>query len=446
LWPCPIAARTGAAQELGLGWGCGRLIPVGGSIGCRWQRGAGPRLSPFDWAVGSSVCRSLRRRLRVPRARGRRAWRSCAPLRALRVGCRSARGSRSRSRRPGLSRGSRRRAGRPGRAPSVGAGSLLGELGAALRLGRLEHDRVEAGNADDLVGAAEAAGVADLGQQVAGNHGADAVDLLQGDEPAVAAGERSQLPLDLRHLLRGRVDHRDVCVDERTHVPVEREPVEPAPSVCREQPAARAGPALLLEDGVQPLRPAGAIVAERLPQPGQVAQPLHVLGRDPRARAASPSRARARASAHRGGRSSPCACGPCARVCAGWRMASDCVKWPRPRARLLPRNSRHAPPTYSWTRSRSDSRTDTRQRLRRCERLSMHSGTAATTSPKQFHGFGSPAWWRWISLMTNAGRLCQRATSKSPAREGCLASCRWRFTRGSTFTSSPASSISPRRS
>jgi hypothetical protein len=36
------------------------------------------------------------------------------------------------------------------------------------------------------------------------------------------------------------------------------------------------------EEGVQPLRPAGAVLAEREPQPGQVAQPLDLLGRDPR--------------------------------------------------------------------------------------------------------------------------------------------------------------------
>ena len=48
--------------------------------------------------------------------------------------------------------------------PAQVGGALLGEPAAALRLGRLEHHRVEAGNADDLVGAAEAAGVADLGE------------------------------------------------------------------------------------------------------------------------------------------------------------------------------------------------------------------------------------------------------------------------------------------
>jgi hypothetical protein len=133
-------------------------------------------------------------------------------------------------------------------------------------------------------GAAEAACVADLGEQVAGDDGAYPVDRLQGDEAAVAAGEPARLALELRHLLRGRVDHRDVRVDERTHVPVEREPVEPAPSLAREQLTARAGPALLVEDRVQPLRPAGAVVAECLPQPGPVAQPLDVLGRDPRGR------------------------------------------------------------------------------------------------------------------------------------------------------------------
>jgi hypothetical protein len=121
---------------------------------------------------------------------------------------------------------------RPGRAPSGGGGALLRELAAALRVGRLEDDRVESAGADDLLGAAEAACIPDLGEQVAGDDGADAVDLLQGHEAAVAAGEAAQLPLELGHLLRSRGDHRNVRVDERAHVPVEREPVEPAPSLA----------------------------------------------------------------------------------------------------------------------------------------------------------------------------------------------------------------------
>ena len=48
---------------------------------------------------------------------------------------------------------------------------MLGELAAAVALPRFEHDRVEPGDTDERTGAAEAAGIADLREQVAGEQG-----------------------------------------------------------------------------------------------------------------------------------------------------------------------------------------------------------------------------------------------------------------------------------
>jgi hypothetical protein len=48
--------------------------------------------------------------------------------------------------------------------------------------------------------------VADLGEQVAGDDGDDAEDLLQCEHSPVAAGQATELALGLRHLLLDRVD------------------------------------------------------------------------------------------------------------------------------------------------------------------------------------------------------------------------------------------------
>jgi hypothetical protein len=52
--------------------------------------------------------------------------------------------------------------------------ALLREPAAALRVGGLDDDGVEPGDADDLIGATEAARFADLGEEMTGDDGADA--------------------------------------------------------------------------------------------------------------------------------------------------------------------------------------------------------------------------------------------------------------------------------
>ncbi len=72
----------------------------------------------------------------------------------------------------------------------------LGQLAAAASLAGFVDDRVEAGRAGDLLGAAEATGLADLGQQVAGEDRADPVDRMQRLAALVLAGETAQLGVD----------------------------------------------------------------------------------------------------------------------------------------------------------------------------------------------------------------------------------------------------------
>jgi hypothetical protein len=55
------------------------------------------------------------------------------------------------------------------------------------------HDRVETGEAGELTGAAEAAGLTDLGEQMAGEHGTDPVGRLQRQQRLVVTGKQTQL-------------------------------------------------------------------------------------------------------------------------------------------------------------------------------------------------------------------------------------------------------------
>jgi hypothetical protein len=73
----------------------------------------------------------------------------------------------------------------------------LGELAATARLARLLDDRVEPGQAGDLVGATESARLTDLGEQVAGEDRADTVDRLQRLAAPIIAGEAAQLPVNV---------------------------------------------------------------------------------------------------------------------------------------------------------------------------------------------------------------------------------------------------------
>src|SRR6266508_7019499 len=90
--------------------------------------------------------------------------------------------------------------------PSKLRRALLAELAAAPGLGRFGDDRIEACGPDDLAGAAEAVGLADLGQEVGGEHGADAEDRAQRLQAWVAARTLAQLGVDDRELF---VEHRD---------------------------------------------------------------------------------------------------------------------------------------------------------------------------------------------------------------------------------------------
>jgi hypothetical protein len=71
--------------------------------------------------------------------------------------------------------------------------ACLGELALAAAVAGLINDRVKAGQAGDLVGVAEAMGLADLGQHVAGQDRPDPVDRLQRLAALVLAGEAAQL-------------------------------------------------------------------------------------------------------------------------------------------------------------------------------------------------------------------------------------------------------------
>jgi hypothetical protein len=74
-------------------------------------------------------------------------------------------------------------------------------VAAAAALARLVDDRVEAGQPGDLLGAAEAARLADLGEQVSGQNRPDPIDRLQRLAALIVAGEAAQLAVDRLQLL-----------------------------------------------------------------------------------------------------------------------------------------------------------------------------------------------------------------------------------------------------
>src|SRR6266545_2216495 len=161
-WPCPTWALAVAAQEVGLG--LRRLIPDRGNVavpGALLERAA-------NSSVGGAVL----------------AWDRSGGLLELREDVVGAAGDLARD----------------------GQGGLLAELAAAPGLGRFGDDRIEACGPDDLAGAAEAVGLADLGQEVGGEHGADAEDRAQRLQAWVAARTLAQLGVDDRELF---VEHRD---------------------------------------------------------------------------------------------------------------------------------------------------------------------------------------------------------------------------------------------
>jgi len=150
--------------------------------------------------------------------------------------------------------------------PAKLGGAGLGEAAASLVVGRFDHDRVEPGGAHELAGAPEAARVADLGEQVAGEDRSDAPDRLQGAQTSVDAGKTAQLAVELGDFLLEGGDQTQEPLGLRFRVRVEREARDPEATLGGQQPRAGAGPALVTEEGVQPLRPARAVLAEREPQ------------------------------------------------------------------------------------------------------------------------------------------------------------------------------------
>jgi hypothetical protein len=66
-------------------------------------------------------------------------------------------------------------------------GALLGQAAAALAVGRFRDGGVKAGDAHDLAGATKAAAVADLGEDVRGQHRTDAEEPIERDQALVLA-------------------------------------------------------------------------------------------------------------------------------------------------------------------------------------------------------------------------------------------------------------------
>src|SRR5712692_121869 len=163
-------------------------------------------------------------------------------------------------------------------------GARFGEVAAAAALTRFFDDRVEAGQPGDLLGAAEAARLADLGEQVAGEDRPDPVDRLQRLAALIVAGEATQLGVDRLELRLQRRHHRQERVDLQAGVLRELERGSPAQPRWPEQVRPRAGPTLVQKVGVQALTPAAPVLGERLAQPRAIAQLLDLLGRDPRLR------------------------------------------------------------------------------------------------------------------------------------------------------------------
>ena len=102
----------------------------------------------------------------------------------------------------------------------------------------------------DLAGAAEAIGLADLGQQVGGEDGADAEDRAQRLQAQVAARTLAQLGIDDRELLVEHRDQREHGLDIRERRRRQRERAGPPLAGDAEQAAAAARPALVREQRV----------------------------------------------------------------------------------------------------------------------------------------------------------------------------------------------------
>ena len=155
--------------------------------------------------------------------------------------------------------------------------------GGALSIG-LPNGDVEAAVTDGVIGAAEAARIAQFGEDRRRGHRADTVELAgQGTAAGLAAGEGPQRAVDRRKLAVELVEHPQVQVDGL--------------AACGRQLDARkriaSGGGARLEAGrhalveelrLQPLQPGRALIDQRLAQPRAGAQLEDLHGRDPRLR------------------------------------------------------------------------------------------------------------------------------------------------------------------
>jgi len=158
-----MSARVGAAQELGLGLVLGRLIPFEGSPRVPGTGRSASKVVSIGWGQsimggsgGAFECHEQVVGSPGDLAGGRQCCTLCADARfdleiEIAVGAfGSARGVLCRL----------------DECPPKLRRALFGELAATAAVARLEHDRVEAGDTNQLAGAAETTSVADLGEML----------------------------------------------------------------------------------------------------------------------------------------------------------------------------------------------------------------------------------------------------------------------------------------
>jgi hypothetical protein len=119
---------------------------------------------------------------------------------------------------------------------------------------------------------------------MAGKDRTDPVDRLQRLTTCIGASEAAELAVDCLQLHLERRDHGEQRVDLQPRMRVQPKRSDPAPSLRREQSRLRARPALMEQEGMQPLSPAALILGQRLAQTGAITKPLDLLGWNPRLR------------------------------------------------------------------------------------------------------------------------------------------------------------------
>src|SRR6266542_5312311 len=155
--------------------------------------------------------------------------------------------------------------------------------GRAFLVGLVDGD-VETGVADGVVGACEAASIAELRQDRGRAHRPDPVQACdQGAAAGLAAGEGAELSVERRQFAIDRVDHPQRQRDELAPGRGELRPRERLPAGARARP--QPGRHTLVEElRLQPLLPGGALLDQRLAHPHARAQLEQVRRWDPRLR------------------------------------------------------------------------------------------------------------------------------------------------------------------